>query len=85
MSVFPLALLNFGYAERTVWGFCSGVAGTMWLCAIVFILRNMTVLDCLRIGVCSTAVARERDYDSSTTFRRKSLDIADAPIVPSRA
>ena len=41
MSVFPLALLNFGITERAVWAFCSSVAGIIWLGFILFILRNM--------------------------------------------
>ena len=41
MSVFPLALLNFGITERAVWAFCSSVAGILWLGVILFILRNM--------------------------------------------
>lgn len=52
MSVFPLALLNFGFAERMVWAFCSALGGFLWLAFIIFIIQNMgtnTVSTSLRI------------------------------------
>lgn len=40
-SVFPLALMNFGLAEHTVWKYSSGLAGIVWFALIIFIGQNL--------------------------------------------
>jgi hypothetical protein len=41
-SVLPLALLNLGFSERSVWAFSSGLAGFIWIAFTIFIGHNMT-------------------------------------------
>lgn len=40
-SVFPLALMNFGLAEKEVWAYSSGLAGIVWFAVIIFIGQNL--------------------------------------------
>jgi len=40
-SVLPLALLNFGFKEPTVWSISSFVGGSFWLSGLIFTIRNM--------------------------------------------
>lgn len=40
-SVLPLALLNFGFAERSVWSISSFVGGVFWLAGLIFTVRKM--------------------------------------------
>jgi hypothetical protein len=41
-SVFPLALLVFGFEEKTVWAICSGIAGAIWISVLIFVVQNMS-------------------------------------------
>ena len=41
-SVLPLALLNFGFAERSVWAISSGLAGIIWIAFTIYIGHNMS-------------------------------------------